>query len=199
MQARILFLLAFISFTGKIFGQKVAPQNGPAVELTQTDIARLDNFDAKSATVFGIGLKMNMTKVRSIVGKQKNLKLEADPMSSRRLYLYDLSGDSGRVLLGYLKWLPNDSGLNQIVLYESITPYLKGLSCSILSKSCLDPESEVYKNFLGAPADQDIVLDVPSIGLKTVRYYYPGLALMIEMQQEGEKTKYNLILYGFKG
>src|SRR5687768_576827 len=119
MQVKALLLLTALFFSAQVFAQRVVPYSGPPIELTETDIARLENFDGKYATIFGIGLRMNMGKVHEIVGKQKNLRLEADPMSSRRLYLYDVSGDSGKVLLGYLKWLPKDSALNQIVLYEA--------------------------------------------------------------------------------
>jgi hypothetical protein len=189
----MLLLSAHISFA-----QKLTVRDPQPVELTETDIARLDDFDGRVATVFHIGLGMNMTQVYQAVSKQKNLRLEIDPMSNRRLYLYEKSNDSNK-LLGYLKWLPKDSGLNQIVLYPAITPHLKGLTCTLLSNSCTDPESEVYKNFLGQPSDEDVVIDVPSIDLKTIRYYYPRHGLMIEVMKDGDKVSYNLILYAFRG
>lgn len=173
-----------------------AAQNKQRVELTEVDIARLNSFSGEEATVFGIGLWMTPAEVQRIVARQPALLLERDKTNKNRMYLYTRS-DSGKVLLGYLKWVPKDSGLNQIVLYQSITPYLKGLTCTILSSACLDPQSEVYKSFLGQAADDDVVLDVPSLGLKTVRYYYPALALMIEVQQEKDEKKYSMILYGF--
>lgn len=203
MRNRFYFLLlSCLLIAPFAFGQKVVNTPSPVVELTQTDIARLEDFDGKTATVFGIGLNMTVTKVMEVVGMQKNLRLEVDKINRSRMYLYSNPGKNdtgGRVLLGYLKWKPNDSALNQIVLYQTITPYLKGLSCSILSRSCMDPESEVYKNFLGAPADKDVVLDAPSVGLKTMRYYYPAHSLMIEEEKNGDVVKYSLILYGFKG
>jgi hypothetical protein len=203
MRQSFFLLLALSVLTSQsASGQKVVPNKSASVELTETDIARLEDFDGKTATVFGIGLNMTMSEVTKIVQKQKNLRLQIDKINLSRMYLYSNPGKNdtgGPVLLGYLKWKPNDSALNQIVLYQEITPYLKGLSCSILSNSCLNPESEVYKNFLGAPADQDVVVDAPSVGLKTIRYYYPALSLMIEEQKNGDEVKYSLILYGFKG
>jgi hypothetical protein len=199
MKNRFFFsLILTVTLAQFAYGQN----KGTTVELTQTDIARLEDFDGKTATVFGIGLNMTMTQVMGIVQKQKNLRLEIDKINRSRMYLYSNPGKNdtgGRVLLGYLKWKPNDSALNQIVLYQEVTPYLKGLTCSILSKSCVDPESDIYKSFLGAPADKDVVLEAPSVGLKTVRYYYPAHSLMIEEQKNGDEIKYSLILYGFKG
>src|SRR5688500_12538472 len=122
MRVKALLLLSALFFSGQVFAQKVVPYSGPPIELTETDIARLEDFDGRYATVFRSGPRVNVTKDREIVRRQKSLALETDPMSSRRLYLYDASGDSGKVLLGYLKWLPKDSGLNQIVLYQAISP-----------------------------------------------------------------------------
>src|SRR5687768_9392351 len=76
------------------------------IEITQTDIARLKGFDASYATVFGIGLDMNVGKVQAIVARQPFLKLERDAFNRNRYYLYDISADTGKIMLGYLKWYP---------------------------------------------------------------------------------------------
>jgi hypothetical protein len=184
-----------------LLGENVSAQkkttHAPAVELTETDFAKLKDFDAKYATVFGIGLNMTVGKVQAIVKTKPYLKLEKDAFNRSRYYLYDVSKDTGKILLGYLKWHPKDSALQEYVLYQEITPYLKGLSCTILSAACLNPESEVYKNFLGKAIEEDVILDIPSIPLKTTRYYYPALSLIIEAQQKEGETKYNLILFDF--
>ncbi|MGZ5243576.1 MAG: hypothetical protein ACXWDO_06450 [Bacteroidia bacterium] len=189
-------LLCSIFYSRQLQAQKKSDQQ-KTIELTQTDITRITDFDAKYATVFGVGLGMTIGKAQTIIKSQPFLKLEKDAFNKTRFYLYDMSQDTGKVLLGYLKWYPKDSGLQEYILYPEVTPYLHGLTCTILSKDCRDPQSEVYKNFLGAAIEEDVILDIPSISLKTVRYYYPALSLIIEAQHKAGETKYNLILFDF--
>ncbi|RYD73578.1 MAG: hypothetical protein EOP53_19850 [Sphingobacteriales bacterium] len=190
-----VFLCSIFSAENLSAQRKTKPTT--IIELTETDFAKLKDFDARYATVFGVGLDMNVGKVQTIIKAKPYLKLEKDAFNRSRYYLYDISHDTGKVLLGYLKWHPKDSGLQEFILYPEITPYLKGLSGSILTKECQDPQSDIYKNFLGAAVDKDIILDIPSIPLKTTRYYYPALSLIIESQLNEKGTKYNLILFDF--
>lgn len=192
----MVFFLCSLFVGGKLQAQKKKAQE-KAIEITETDIARLTDFDAKYATVFGVGLGMTVGKAQTIIKAKPFLKLERDAFNKTRYYLYDMSHDTGKVLLGYLKWYPKDSGLQEYILYPEVTPYLKGLTCTILSKDCRDPQSEVYKTFLGKEIEEDVILDIPSIKLKTVRYYYPALSLIIEAQHKEGETKYNMILFDF--
>jgi len=105
----------------------------------------------------------------------------------------DMSGDSG-VTIAYLKWPNYDSGLYQIILYPAAAKYLRGVSASIVTSACVDPESDIYKNFLGAPSASQVTMDLPSIKSKTIMHYYPRRNIVIEEDQNGDKTTYDLVL-----
>jgi hypothetical protein len=167
---------------------------GDTIELTETDIARLPAFNGSHATIFGIALGMSRTQVKEKISKFPYLRLEEDPFTPKRFYLNDVSSDSGKVTIGYLKWMNYDSGLYQVILYPPVSKYLRGLTCSIVSSSCIDPESEIYKTFLGAPAGKDVTLDMPAISAKNTMLYYPKLNLVIEESISGTKTEYHIVL-----
>ncbi len=194
--AYMAVLICSLFSTQNSYAQKKKDQP-KIIEITQTDITKITDFDAKYATVFGVGLDMTVGKVQTIIKAQPYLKLERDAFNKTRYYLYDVSHDTGKVLLGYLKWYPKDSGLQEYILYPEITAYLKGGSCNIMTKDCRDPKSDIYKKFLGDAVEEDVILDIPSIKLKTVRYYYPALSLIIEAQHKDGDTKYNMILFDF--
>jgi hypothetical protein len=165
-----------------------------SIELTETDIARLPSFNGSHATIFGISLGMGRNQVRQKLTKYPFLKMEEDPFNPKRFYLQDISSDTGKVTLGYLKWTNYDSGLYQVILYPSVSKYLRGLSCSIVSTSCIDPESEIYKTFLGEPAGRQVTLDMPNIGAKTTLMYYPKINMVIEESKTASGLQYNIIL-----
>jgi hypothetical protein len=191
------FLLAMaILLSGSAAQAQEDQAAADTVELTNTDITKLASFNASHATIFGIGLGESIQQVKEIVDKKEGfLKIEKDPFNLRRFYLYDVSGDTSKVLLGYLKWATYDSALNEIILYPGISKYMQGLSCSIMTGACMDPESEVYKDFLGKASAETVMLDIPSANLKEVKYYYPKQRLMIEMHQNGSKITYNMVIY----
>jgi hypothetical protein len=172
----------------------VPQQRNDSVELTETDIARLPSFNGSHATIFGISLGMGRSQVRMMISKYPYLKMEEDPFNPKRFYLQDISNDTGKVTIGYMKWLNYDSGLYQIVLYPPVAKYLRGLSCSIVSTSCVDPESEIYKTFLGEPSSRQITLDMPGINAKTTMLYYPKLNLVIEENKSSKGMQYSIIL-----
>ena len=166
---------------------------GDSVEITETDFASLPTFNGNHATVFGIPLGIGRSEARQKLKNYLYLKFKEDPFNPKRLYVMDMSGDSG-VTIAYMKWPNYDSGLYQIVLYPAATKYLRGLSASIVTSAALDPKSDIYKSFLGAPSGSQVTMDLPAIKSKTIMHYYPKRNIVIEEDQNDNKTTYNLLL-----
>jgi len=184
----ISFLL--ISFSAKA---QTGKNKGDSVEITETDFASLPDFNGNHATVFGIPLGIGRSAAGEKLKNYLYLKFKADPFNPKRSYIMDMSGDSG-VTIAYLKWPNYDSGLYQIILYPAAAKYLRGVSASIVTSACVDPESDIYKNFLGAPSASQVTMDLPSIKSKTIMHYYPRRNIVIEEDQNGDKTTYDLVL-----
>lgn len=163
------------------------------VELTDVDITTLPNFNATHATVYGVGLGMRYETALDILSKQKFLKVEKDPMNVRRFIIYE-KNDTGKVAVGLLKFYRTENKLYQIVLFPTFSKHLKGGACNIMSMQCMDPNADVYKQFLGAAASSTVELDLPSIKTKNTLFYYPKLSLIIEELKNDGQVKYNLIL-----
>jgi hypothetical protein len=163
------------------------------VELTDVDITTLSNFNASHATVYGIALGMRYETALSLLAKQKFLQVEKDPMNIRRYIVYE-KNDTGKVAVALLKFYKTEDKLYQIVLFPPFSKHLKGESCNLMSMQCMDPNSDVYKQFLGAAASSNVELNLPSIKTKNTLFYYPKLSLIIEELKNDAQIKYNLIL-----
>jgi hypothetical protein len=163
------------------------------VELTEVDITTLSSFNATHATVYGVALGMRYETASELLARQKFLKVEKDPMNIRRYIVYE-KNDTGKVAVALLKFYKTEDKLYQIVLFPPFSKHLKGGSCNIMSMQCMDPNADVYKQFLGAAASSTVELNLPSIKTKNTLYYYPKMSLIIEELKNDGQVKYNLIL-----
>lgn len=186
----LIFILLLLSLSAKA---QTAKNKGDSVEITETDFASLPTFNGSHATVFGIPLGIGRSAAEEKLKNYLYLKFKVDPFNHKRYYIMDMSGDSG-VTIAYLKWPNYDSGLYQIILYPAASKYLRGLSASIVTNACIDPKSDIYKTFLGAPSGSQVTSDIPSIKSKTVMLYYPRRNIVIEEDQNDDKTTYDLVL-----
>jgi len=164
-----------------------------SVEITKTDVTTLKSFNGAHATVFGIALGMGRSAAKQKITNYPYFKLKPDGFNPRRFYLEDISSDTATISLAYLIWTNYDSGLYQVILYPAMSKYLKGLSSDIVSPSCIDVASEIYK-YLGEPSARQVTSEIASIKSKTTQLYYPKYSIIIEESQSGDKTLYNLVL-----
>jgi len=184
--------VCFMLATFSVKAQTSKKNKGDTVEVTETDFASLPAFNGAHATVFGIALGMGRTEANEKLKNYQYLKLKEDPFNHKRFYIQDMSGDTP-VTVAYLKWPNYDSGLYQIIIYPAMTKYLRGLSASVVTGACINPSSDVYKTFLGAPSASPVTLNLPDIKEKTIMHYYPKHDIAIEENQTGDKTTYNIV------
>ena len=165
------------------------------LELTKIDITVNKTFQARQAAVYGITLGITQGQAKAILKRNApNLSLERDPFYPNRYYLNEKI-DTSKITIAYFKWLKYEDVLSEMDLYPSFARYMKGLTCSLLTEACLNPDSEVYKRFLGKPASEVVDLDIPSVGLKVTRYFYSSPRLIMEKHARGADATYNIILY----
>jgi hypothetical protein len=191
--ASLAFCCFFLSSISCIKAQS-AKTKGDTIELTETDFARLSSFNGSHATFFGIRLGMGRSQVQEKIKNYLYLRTKEDPFNPKRLYLNDMSSDTGAVTIAYLKWPNYDSGLYQIIIYPTAAKYLVGLSQSILTPFCVDSSSEIFQKFLGKPSGSQVTLDLPDIKAKTTQLFYPKQNIVIEENLSQSGNSYYLML-----
>lgn len=190
---RSLILLTALQMVSFLSYAATSQSASDTVELTEVDITTLPSFNATHATVYGVALGMRYETALDLLKQHSFLRVEKDPMNVRRFVVYELN-DTGKVAVALLKFYRTEDKLYQIVLFPPFSKHLKGESCNLMTMSCMDPNANVYKQFLGAPASSDVELNLPVIGTKNTLYTYPKLSLIIEELKNGTQVKYNLIL-----
>ncbi len=192
------FLLAWAASGHAQYQKTITVGSLKFVEISERNPLEIPDFNAKAARVWGITLGTRVSDVQEALKNHPELKLEADRTSSTRYYLYGddpATRKNENFLIAYLIWNDKTRGLNEIVLYSAACPFLHWDQSPLFNGTCLDPGSQVYTNFLGKPAKEEIEVDVPEIGLKSVRYYYPGKNLFLVEETNAGITKYALGLY----
>ena len=187
-------LIAFVFSTGIIQAQNKSKKN--VVEITKNDFARIQDFHASNASIFGIELEMTIEEVLKIIQKNRKILAEKDFHNSSRYYVYERIKDEKGACLFYLIWDPGDSRLKEITIFKAMESYLKGLSQELLKLRVLAPWSEVTNYFLGLPDREEVILNIPSINLIDKGYFYSdrGIVIMHHKDQNGESVRFSFIL-----
>jgi len=173
------------------------PGKNEVVEITVTDFTRIDSFKAKNAMVFGMSLGMTEAQAEKIASYDPRISVEQDKLNGQRRYIYDscvADNDTAEITLGYLKWNEDDPALAEIVLYESFWQFTTWPEkcCDLFSGETQDPDSELYKSFFGKPTKRKVMLDIPSINLKLVQFFYPEHNMVITQNTDGEIVTYTI-------
>ena len=192
--AFLFFFVVFFLLVSSHVKAQTATNKGDTVEISETDFTQIPNFNGSHATVFGIALGMGKSVAMEKIKNYQYLRLKADPFNPKRFYIMDMSADSASATLAYLKWPNYDSGLYQIVIYPSMAKYMRGLSASLLSADCMNESSTLFKTFLGKPSASPVTSNIPEIKSKTIMHYYPKYSIVIEEDQNADKSTYNLVL-----
>jgi len=164
-----------------------------SVEVTDTDFTKMPAFNGNHAKVFGISLGMGVNRAKQILANMyPGLQLAPDAFNQKRYYLSE-KGDTSRIILGYFKWPNYDTGLYQIVLYPAMANHFKGIAAVIFSPESENPQTELYKTFLGEPSARQVTMDMPKIKAKTTMLYYPKYNIALEVNTSADNTTYNLV------
>lgn len=164
-------------------------------EMTEVDITSLESIDVDQISVLGIHLGSTIPQARNEVNNRFDLVLKQDKFNNNRFYLYDKSQDADQVLLAYMKWPHVDSSMDELILYPGISRYLKGQSKQLVSQATMDFEKGIGKNFLGYPLNKEVILDVASLDLRHVAYFYKEHRYQVIKQVKKGRVKYSFGLY----
>lgn len=164
-------------------------------EMTEVDITSLESIDVDQISVLGIHLGSTIPQARNEVNNRFDLELTQDKFNNNRFYLYDESQGGDRVLLAYMKWPHVDSTLDELILYPGIARYLKGQSKQLVSKATMNFEQGIGKNFLGYPLNKEVILDVSSLDLKHVAFFYKEHRYQVIKQVKKDRVKYSFGIF----
>lgn len=188
--------ISFFIFSFSSQAQNIAAQD--TIDACITDFTKINDFSAKRATVFGLYIGISINDAKAVIDSFKTykLKLEQDRYNNNRMYLYEILGnDSIKKPIGLCKWQSATSGLNELILYEEAGECLAGDVYTLFSSSSIDSIANPAKNFLGNPTKVVVDMEVPSLGLKSTRYYFAKRALIVIENRKPEETTYHLALY----
>jgi hypothetical protein len=194
---KLLYLLIILPLiTIKVKGQEILASD--SIEASITDFTKIKDFSAKHASVFGlkIGLKINEAKEIISAFDSFSLRLEQDRYNNFRYYLYEIHGkDSIKVPIGLCKWESASSGLSELILYEEAMDCLAGDIHKLFSAEALDSSADLSRNFLGNPTKVVVDLEIPSLGMKSTRYYYAKRSIIVIENRKPGETTYHLAFY----
>lgn len=176
----LLAIIPLSSFTDK-------PVAATVFELTNTSLANISDFNGHSVSIFGVRPGMKMEEVEMAISKYDNLVLMNDKYNKDRIYLYDIN----KKCIAYFIWEKNDPTLNRIVLYDDIATYLKEGTPHLFG----DPQSYFSKAILGKPDMSRVTLNIESIHMRQISYFYLAKHLEIIRQQYAMEEEYMLVLH----
>ena len=166
------------------------------IELTEDDITNYPQLNADKISVYGIRLGMKQEEVKKILDDNKTILYKDDPQKTDiRIYVYYKTdiGMRGSTIL-YLIWKDGSKELTHIVVYKDLSDKMKGETKKLFEQDAVNPDSELFKNYLGSSDGEMVTLDIPSIQSKITEYYHNAKGIKIIMNKYGEETKY---FFGF--
>jgi hypothetical protein len=196
MRYFLIILTLFLFTYNSTQAQNITSQD--TVDACITDFTKINDFSARRATVFGLYIGISIKEARAAIDSFKTykLKLEQDRYNNNRMYLYEILGnDSIKKPIGLCKWQSATSGLNELILYEEASECLPGDIYTLFSGKAIDSVANPVKDFLGNPTKVVVDMDVPSLGLKSTRYYFAKRALIVIENRKPEETTYHLAFY----
>lgn len=202
MKDRILFIGSLLALPFFIwakeplnFKQEIATEY---YDLTQVDITRMEDVDANEMSIMGIHLGNTIPEVKSIVNSQDNLLLLQDKFNNDRFYLYHKEKEQEeKTLLAYLKWPNPDARLTELVMYPGLAMLLEGANKKLVSEETMefDKRRGIARTYLGYPIKKKIILDVESVGLKHIAYFYKDKNYQVIQQIKDDQVKHTFGIF----
>jgi hypothetical protein len=158
------------------------PTTGP-LEITAHDITSVGELGSRQLTVIGVPMGATRAEAERIVGADPRFRIEPDTGNPERFYVKDAA--SGKALF-YFIWDASGPSLDRVTVFVDARTLMVGRAQDLLSLGTVDPESEVRREFLGEPASDAVTLDIPSIGLRHVTYYFPRHGLEVTDKNSGD-------------
>lgn len=190
-----IFILLLINDISARAQSTQTAQTVKYTEITTTDITQNDKLTSASINVFGVHLGMKIADVKIILQNHTKVSLVVDNYSPFRYYLYEKSGGQNKTAIAYLIWDNKTQILKEITLYSAFSKFTIGTTPSLFTKDAFNKDHPVVKYFLGNPYKRKILLDIPSIGLKSYAYYYyKNFMITKNISDEGTTYSFSLIL-----
>ncbi len=169
-------------------------------EITRDDITLHPEVHSADISVFSISLGITREKADSLLMQQQSkLYYYTDRMHSTndyRIYVYDRdAGGRKKNCILYLIWDDNSSTLSRITFFADMRSYLVGGTQKLLTTEAADPQSDISTKFLGKASGSEVTLDIPSIGLKHITYYYPHKGIEVTDKYNGNGRS---VVFAFK-
>lgn len=194
----------FILISTFLFYYNAGAQNIPTrntqdtIDACFTDFTKINDFSAKRASVFGLRIGLSIKEAKQAIDSFNTFKLllEQDRYNNNRMYLYEIIGnDSIKQPIALCKWESAATGLHEIILYEEAVECLAGDAYTLFSAKAIDSVQNPVKTFLGNPTKVVVDMEIPSLGLKSTRYYFAKRALIVIENRKPEETTYHLAFY----
>lgn len=173
----------------------VAAQTTNFTEITANDITKNEKLSALNISVFGVHLGMKISDVKNILQNNPKVVLVLDNYNPFRYYLYEKISGENKIAIAYMIWDNKTHALKEITLYSAFSKFTIGSTAYLFTQEAFNKENAIVKYFLGNPYKRKILLDIPSIGLKSYAYYfYKNYMITKNISDEGTSYSFSLIL-----
>ncbi len=182
-----LFLIASAS---ALSGQSVA------IDLGKDDPNTIIGTKSVNWRILGFRLGLTHDKAWQLLAKATSLMGEKDVFNPSRIYVFSRKSDGSKgVGLLYLIWEPGERKMGAITVFQDCRNSLSSSFRRLLTFEAVDDNSEFKREFMGYANRSKVTLDVPSIGLKHVTYYYDeiGLAVTHKHSSSGDEVVFALV------
>jgi hypothetical protein len=163
-------------------------QPNQIIELTRDNPATLISTNSSNYSIFGLKLGMSPAEVQRVLSQHKMLVGARDQFNSSRIYVSDRGpgGRKGKEIL-YLIWEPGRSQLSEITIFVDCAGYLKPNFARLLTPEGISDSSVFKKTFIGNAERSNVTLDVKSIDLKNITYYYDQIGIEVTLVHSGKE------------
>ena len=153
------------------------------VDLVKDNPTTLIGTKSTDYRIYGFRLGLTHNQAWQILRKTPSLLGETDSGNPTRVYVYSRNADGtkGNPLF-YLIWEPDEARLSRIAVFQDCRTFLSASFRRLLTSEALDSNSEFKKAFIGYANRSATTLDVPSIGLKHITYFYDDIGLEVTDQ-----------------
>ena len=183
--------LCFLSVVSSHSGQSAS-----IIELTKDNPKTLISTKSKDYTIHGLRLGITHSQAWEILGKKSSLMGFKDNYNPSRIYVYSRrpDGSKGEGIL-YLIWEPDEKTMSQITVFQGFRDALSPNFRRLLTFEAVDNQSPFKREFIGYANRSNTTLDVPSIGLKHITYFYDeiGLEVTHKHSSDGDEVVFAIV------
>jgi len=182
-----LFLLAVSS---------AVSEQADAIELTRDNPRTLISTKSIDYTIHGLRLGITHSQAWDILAKTNSLMGLKDVFNPSRIYVYGRmpDGSKGEAVL-YLIWEAGEKTMSQITVFQRFRDSLSKNFRRLLTFEAVDDQSPFKREFIGYANRSKTTLDVPTIGLKHITYFYDeiGLEVTHKRSSDGDEVVFALV------